>query len=178
MSRPAFANRYNSLNNAAYVDALTSTAGVTLQNRQALIDSLNNGTGTRAQIPGYLVAGKTGTARVPNLHARGYSSNLITTFVGMAPADDARLVVLVQLYNPTPRVAAATAAPVFKQIMQYSLAHLDIPPTAPLPGGPSIDQMRARALALPKPKPTPSATASPNATPAVLPPKPKTTKKP
>jgi len=146
---------------------------VAAQVRGMLVGVVEDGTGTRAQIPGYLVGGKTGTARVPNVHARGYSSNLITTFVGMAPADDARLVVLVQLYNPTPRVAAATAAPVFKQIMQYSLAHLNIPPTAPLPGGPSIDEMRAHAIAVPKPKPTPTASPSPNATPAVLPSEPK-----
>ena len=141
-----------------------------------LVGVVEDGTGTRAQIPGYLVAGKTGTARVPNLHARGYSTNLITTFVGLAPADDARLVTLVQLYNPTPRVAAATAAPVFKQIMQYSLAHLGIAPTAPLPGGPSIGEMRAHAL--PKPKPSPTASPSPAATPAVLPTKSKTPKQP
>jgi hypothetical protein len=94
----------------------------------------------------------------------------------MAPADDARLVVLVQLYNPTPRVAAATSAPVFRQIMEYSLAHLGIGPTAPLPGGPSLGEMRARAI--PSPKPTPSASPSPTATPGVLPIKPKSTKKP
>jgi cell division protein FtsI (penicillin-binding protein 3) len=150
---------------------------VAAQVRGMLVGVVEDGTGTRAQIPGYLVGGKTGTARVPNLNARGYSTNLITTFVGLAPADDARLVVLVQLYNPTPRVAAATAAPVFKQIMQYSLAHLGIPPSAPLPGGPSIEEMRARALPASKPKPTPVATPSPNATPAVMPSKTKTTTK-
>ena len=155
---------------------------VAAQVRGMLVGVVEDGTGTRAQIPGYLVAGKTGTARVPNLHSRGYSSNLITTFVGMAPADDARLVTLVQLYDPTPRVAAATAAPVFQQIMQYSLAHLNIAPTTSLPGGPSIEQLRARALPSPKPKstptPTPSATPSPTVTPAVLPTKQKPPKKP
>ena len=140
---------------------------VAAQVRGMLVGVVEDGTGTRAQIPGYLVAGKTGTARVPNLHSRGYSTNLITTFVGMAPADDARLVVLVQLYNPTPRVAAATSAPVFQQIMQYSLAHLGIPPTAPLPGGPSLSMMRARAI--PSPKPTPTASPTPSPTPSTPP---------
>ena len=149
---------------------------VAAQVRGMLVGVVEEGTGTRAQIPGYLVAGKTGTARVPNVNARGYSTNLITTFVGMAPADDARLVVLVQLYNPTPRVAAATSAPVFRQIMAYSLAHLGLGPTAPLPGGPSIEEMRAHAP--PAPKPTPTASPSPSATPGLLPNKPKSTKKP
>src|SRR5262249_59091932 len=46
----AFANQYNSLSNSAYVDALINTAQVNLANRQALIDGLNNGTLTRAQV--------------------------------------------------------------------------------------------------------------------------------
>jgi cell division protein FtsI (penicillin-binding protein 3) len=140
---------------------------VAAQVRGMLVGVVEDGTGTRAQIPGYLVAGKTGTARVPNLHSRGYSSNLITTFVGMAPADDPHLVVLVQLYNPTPRVAAATAAPVFQQITQYALAHLGIAPPAPLPGGPSLTMMRARAI--PSPKPTPTASPSPSPSPSTPP---------
>jgi hypothetical protein len=47
-SRAAFVNQYGTLSNAQYVDALSQTAGVTLSNRQALIDSLNNQTATRA----------------------------------------------------------------------------------------------------------------------------------
>ncbi len=50
MARPAFASQYNSLSNTAYVDALINTAAVNLPNRQALIDSLNNNTATRAQV--------------------------------------------------------------------------------------------------------------------------------
>ena len=48
--RPEFASRYGSLSNPAYVDQLMSTAGVTLANRQSLIDSLTNGSATRAQV--------------------------------------------------------------------------------------------------------------------------------
>jgi len=50
MSRPAFAAQYNSLSNGAYVDALINTAAVNLSNRQALVDALNAGTLTRAQV--------------------------------------------------------------------------------------------------------------------------------
>jgi Tol biopolymer transport system component len=49
-ARPAFVNKYGGLNNTAYVDTLLSTAGVNLPNRQALIDALNAGTKTRAQV--------------------------------------------------------------------------------------------------------------------------------
>ena len=50
MTRPAFTSQYNSLSNSAYVEALLNTARVGLSNRQMLIDSLNNGSATRAQI--------------------------------------------------------------------------------------------------------------------------------
>ena len=50
MSRPTFASQYNRLSNSAYVDALINTAGVNLSNRLALIDALNAGTQTRAQV--------------------------------------------------------------------------------------------------------------------------------
>jgi len=50
MARPAFANMYIGLNNTQYVDTLINTPGVNLSNRQALIDSLNNNTATRAQV--------------------------------------------------------------------------------------------------------------------------------
>jgi hypothetical protein len=50
MRRPEFAARYDSLSNAAYVDRLLNTAGVSLANRQALIDGLDRGTSTRAQV--------------------------------------------------------------------------------------------------------------------------------
>src|SRR5260370_28164019 len=49
MARDAFATKYNSLDNTAYVDTLLQTAGVMLSNRQALIDSLNAGTQSQAQ---------------------------------------------------------------------------------------------------------------------------------
>ena len=50
MARTEFKNKYDGLGNAAYVDTLVTTAGVTLGNRQQLIDSLNSGTKTRAQV--------------------------------------------------------------------------------------------------------------------------------
>ena len=49
VNRPAFASQYGTLSNSAYVDALSQTAGVTLSNRQVLVDSLEAGTLTRAQ---------------------------------------------------------------------------------------------------------------------------------
>lgn len=116
------------------------------QVRAMLTGVVESGTGRRARIPGYLVAGKTGTARVPNEDRRGYSSKIITTFVAIAPADDARLVVLVSLNNPSLRLAAATAAPIVKEITQFALARLQIPPTVALPDETDISRLRARPL--------------------------------
>lgn len=107
--------------------------------RSMLIGVVERGTGARAQIPGYVVAGKTGTARVPYVDRRGYSSDIITTFAGMAPADDPRLVVLVSLYNPTPRYAALTAAPIVREILVHTLAALRVPPSPGYPRPTALD---------------------------------------
>jgi hypothetical protein len=50
VQRPAFRSRYDSLSNAAYVDTLLSTAGVTIPNRDQLVNELNSGARTRAQV--------------------------------------------------------------------------------------------------------------------------------
>ncbi|MFN2614103.1 MAG: peptidoglycan D,D-transpeptidase FtsI family protein [Actinomycetota bacterium] len=97
--------------------------------RGMLAGVVEHGTGVRAQIPGYLVGGKTGTARVPLKGARGYSTDIITTFAGMAPLDAPRYVVVVSLNNPRPRTAAQTAAPIFRVIMEYLLSHEGVAPT-------------------------------------------------
>jgi cell division protein FtsI (penicillin-binding protein 3) len=86
------------------------------------------GTGTRAQIPGYRVAGKTGTARKADPDGPGYSSAFFGTFVGFAPADDPRLVVAVMLDEPQPIYGGLVAAPVFREVMSAALTALRIPP--------------------------------------------------
>jgi len=99
--------------------------------RQMLVGVVEDGTGVMAQIDGYLVAGKTGTARKPLVGRRGYSTEIITTFAGFAPADDPRFVVTVALDNPTPRYAATTATPVFTEIMTFALAQARVAASVP-----------------------------------------------
>ena len=83
------------------------------------------GTGTEAQIPGYQVVGKTGTAEhVVN----GQYSGFIGSFMGFAPAAHPKLVVGVVLENPTPIYGGSTAAPTFKTVMQFALQRLGIGP--------------------------------------------------
>ena len=108
-----------------------------------LLGVVEHGTGRRARIPGYLVGGKTGTARVPLLDRRGYSNSIITTFAGIAPIDDPRLAVMVALNDPRPRMAALTAAPVFQEITRYALGAIGVPPTVDLPDVARDGQRRA-----------------------------------
>ncbi len=86
------------------------------------------GTGGLAQVDSYRVAGKTGTARKPAEGGRGYSNDYIATFVGMAPADDPRVVVAVMIDEPRPIFGGLTAAPVFSEVMQAALVALRVPP--------------------------------------------------
>jgi cell division protein FtsI (penicillin-binding protein 3) len=87
------------------------------------------GTAPMAQIPGYRVAGKTGTAqRVDDTCScyRGYTAS----FIGMAPADNPRLVVSVTLQRPVHgHFGGRLGGPVFRQVMSFALQTLRIPPT-------------------------------------------------
>ncbi len=87
-----------------------------------------DGTGARAQVEGYRVAGKTGTARKPRTDGRGYSDEYVATFVGMAPADDPQVVVAVMVDEPYPFFGGLVAAPVFAEVMEAALLALRIPP--------------------------------------------------
>lgn len=88
----------------------------------------SEGTAPAAEIPGYRVAGKTGTASRPNGHG-GYSG-YTSTFVGMAPADSPKLVVEVVLQKPVRGYYGGTvAAPVFHQVMSFALQTMGIAPT-------------------------------------------------
>ncbi len=99
------------------------------------------GTGTNAAIPGYTVAGKTGTAQIPTAGGTGYVPGAyMATFVGMAPATNPVLAGIVVLNRPTPIFGGAVSAPVFSQVMGYALHRYDIPttpgaPTTPPPPG-------------------------------------------
>jgi len=92
---------------------------------------VREGTGTLAAVPGYKVAGKTGTAQTPDSHG-GYSSGrYVASFVGMVPASRPRLVVLVTVDEPRGAIwGGVVAAPAFAQIAGYDLQYLEVPPDA------------------------------------------------
>jgi len=104
------------------------------------------GTGTRARVEGFRVAGKTGTSQKPDPHG-GYSAHdRIASFVGIIPADQPRLVILVAIDTPRTAVyGGEVAAPVFQAIAKQSLAYL------------GIEGNKAKADIVPAIMPTPSA---------------------
>jgi cell division protein FtsI/penicillin-binding protein 2 len=89
-------------------------------------------TGTEAAIPGYSVAGKTGTAQVPGPH--GYTAGkYVASFVGMVPVKKPRIVVLVVVNEPTRGIYGGTvAAPAFAEIAKFDLQHLGVAPDLPV----------------------------------------------
>jgi cell division protein FtsI (penicillin-binding protein 3) len=94
--------------------------------------TMKGGTGTKAAIAGYRVAGKTGTAQQPDPnHGGAYSSWMNwDTFAGMVPADDPQFVVAIMVDNPAHGLEGGdVAAPLFHEIASYELMHGQIPPT-------------------------------------------------
>ncbi|MBS3940096.1 MAG: penicillin-binding protein 2 [Actinobacteria bacterium] len=82
-----------------------------------------HGTGSRAVVSGYSVAGKTGTARKPNPDTRGYSGEYVATFVGFAPVESPEIVVAVMVDEPQADFYGGTvAAPVFSEVMGAALS--------------------------------------------------------
>ena len=88
-----------------------------------------NGTAHEAQVPGYRLAGKTGTAQKPDGHG-GYSkTNFVASFIGYAPARRPRLLVAVMVDEPRGQIyGGVVAAPAFEKIVQFALPYLRIPP--------------------------------------------------
>ncbi|MBX9425749.1 penicillin-binding protein 2 [Streptomyces lateritius] len=105
------------------------TAKTLAQMLESVVDD-REGTGTRAAIPGYRVAGKTGTAnRVdPELgRYKGYTAS----FAGFAPADDPRITVYCAIQNPTKGsyFGGQICGPIYKKVMEFALKTLHVAPT-------------------------------------------------
>ena len=95
-----------------------------------LEDVTEDGTGQQAQIDGYRVAGKTGTAQA--VGATGELDSIVASFVGIAPADDPAIVVSVSLFDPKSSIwGGEVAAPVFSDVATFALQTLRVPPSGP-----------------------------------------------
>ncbi len=109
------------------------TAKTLAQMLESVVDD-REGTGTKAHIPGYRVAGKTGTAnRVDPATGRykGYTSS----FAGFAPADNPQITVYCAIQNPTrgSYFGGQICGPVYKEVMEFALKTLQAPPTGAAP---------------------------------------------
>lgn len=106
------------------------------QMKQIMQGVVENGTGKKAQIPGFSVAGKTGTAQIPNPKSGGYySDRYIASFIGFAPVEDPEIVMVVVVEAPRKKThGGSVAAPIFKQIAEKVLFHMGISPKKVLVG--------------------------------------------
>ena len=94
-----------------------------------LVSAVRSGFENKAGVKGYFVAGKTGTAQIPMKDRRGYSEDVIHTFVGYAPAFNPKFLVLLQLNKPGGnRFAANTITPAFHDLAEFILNYYEIPP--------------------------------------------------
>lgn len=93
--------------------------------------TLEGGTGVKAAIPGYRVAGKTGTAQQPDPATGRYSdSDYWLTFAGIAPADNPRFTIAIMIDKPTKGLEGGdVAAPLFREIASYQLSAAKIAPS-------------------------------------------------
>jgi cell division protein FtsI (penicillin-binding protein 3) len=108
------------------------TSGVARQVMAMMRDVVVEGTGTAAALPGYQVAGKTGTAAKPDPDGGYSTSRYVASFVGVVPAMNPRLVVLVTVDEPGSAIwGGVVAAPAFAEIARFGLQYLEIPPDAP-----------------------------------------------
>ena len=94
-----------------------------------LVSVVEQGSGRRAKIKGYFIAGKTGTAQVP-LKTGGYSQEkTIHSFVGFFPALDPKVLIFIKLDNPKGvKAAALSTAPLFRELAKYIISLWQIPP--------------------------------------------------
>ncbi len=98
--------------------------------KEMMVSVVDNGFGRKARVEGYRIAGKTGTAEVP-VSGRGYSEDInIVSFGGFAPADDPKFAMLIKLDQPEGAPwSSDTVAPLFGELSEWLLHHLQIPPS-------------------------------------------------
>ena len=95
-----------------------------------MVSVVKNGYSKKAGIPGYLIAGKTGTSQIPDLEKGGYTEETIHTFGEFFPALNPQFSVLIKIDKPKViRFAADSLTPVARQITEYILNYYEIPPS-------------------------------------------------
>jgi len=100
-----------------------------------LVNVVRNGHGKKAAVPGYFVAGKTGTAQVPDPAGGGYLKDVtIGTFAGYAPVEDPKFVIITKIDHPRDvQFAESSAAPLFGEIARFLLSYDQVQPAESQP---------------------------------------------
>jgi cell division protein FtsI (penicillin-binding protein 3) len=98
--------------------------------------AVEHGTGSSAQVEGYQVAGKTGTARIPDPDGGYVVGEYIASFIGYLPAADPQVVIAVILDRPAQGYGGLAAAPLFQRVARAAISRLGIEPAAELPPPP------------------------------------------
>ncbi len=97
-----------------------------------LVSVLENGFAKKARVPGYYIAGKTGTGQMSwsslGISREGYSGKTWQSFIGFGPAFDPQFLILVKLDNPNTRIAGYSAVPIFQDLAKYIIDYWEIPP--------------------------------------------------
>jgi len=95
-----------------------------------LVSVVENGYSSNTKIKGYSTAGKTGTAFIPLTNGKGYSQDMIHTYIGYFPASDPKYLILVKMDRPmtTSDSASHTVTLAFKQMEQFLINYYNIPP--------------------------------------------------
>ncbi len=134
----ALANRGNMVQPRIYEKALVQDSRPVISQESAfqttsmLVSVIEQGYSKQAKIPGYYIAGKTGTAQIPwsalGIPKTGYSDQTVQSFIGYAPAFDPEFLILVKLNNPQAKTAEYSAMPLFRDLAKYMIDYLSIPP--------------------------------------------------
>ena len=120
----------------AAADTATSRRVVSRETASTVTEMLayvvRNGTGLEAQIRGYQVAGKTGTALKVDPATGHYTDRYVASFIGFLPASHPQVVVAAILDEPTTIYGGIAAAPLFQRVARYSIERLQIAPAPPV----------------------------------------------
>jgi cell division protein FtsI/penicillin-binding protein 2 len=96
-----------------------------------LVSVIKSGHGKKAAVPGYYLAGKSGTAQIADYEHGGYSNKTNHSFIGFGPIEDPAFVLIIKFENPKKgSFAESTASPLFSRLAKFILDYLHIPPDA------------------------------------------------
>lgn len=105
------------------------TADTAKKVNDMMVSVVVNGHGKKAQVEGYQIAGKTGTAQVPKPGGGYYEDRHVGSFAGFLPANDPKFAIIVKLDNPkNVDWAESSAAPTFGEVAKFLLNYMSIPP--------------------------------------------------